>query len=395
MARINQAVILAGGIGARLRPLTDYTPKPMILVNHRPFLEYLVDMLKENGISEIVLLLGYKHEKIVEHFGNGSKFGVKIKYSIGDVSLETGARIKKSEHLLKDHFLLMYCDNYWPLQIGRLTEFYNEQRALASVTVYANKFAITKNNMLVDGEGYVAKYDSTREDKNLNGVDIGFFIINKHLLKSMPSDNFSFEKEIIPSLIKKKQLRGYITNHRYYSIGTIEKMKITESFLRPRKPIFLDRDGVINKKPKKADYVKNWSEFEFIPGVLEAIKLLTEDGYEIYIVTNQAGVARRKMNEKDLEGIHANLVREVEKNGGKINGIYSCPHGWDENCECRKPKPGMFFLAAMEHNLNLTKSVFIGDDERDIQAGDAAGCRTFLVGGKNDLLIIVKTITHR
>lgn len=83
MTGIRQAVILAGGEGIRLRPLTDGVPKPMVLVNNRPFLEYLVDMLKENGIDEVVLLLGYLPEKITQHFGDGSNFGIGIEYSIG------------------------------------------------------------------------------------------------------------------------------------------------------------------------------------------------------------------------------------------------------------------------------------------------------------------------
>ena len=105
---IKQAVILAGGKGERLKPLTDTLPKPMVPVNGRPFLEYLVELLKNNGIEEIVMLLGYRPEKITEHFGDGTKFGVNIKYSIGAVEDETGTRIKNAKGLLKDKFLLMY-----------------------------------------------------------------------------------------------------------------------------------------------------------------------------------------------------------------------------------------------------------------------------------------------
>ena len=179
MERVNQAVILAGGVGARLRPLTYTIPKPMILVNDRPYLEYLIELLKQNGISEIVLLLGYLYEKIVDHFGDGSNFGINIKYSIGDVSFETGKRIKDAENLIKDHFLLMYCDNYWPLNLGKLIELHCKNQTAATVTVYTNKDGITKNNIYVDKNGYVVKYDKSRTDKNLNGVEIGFFIIEE------------------------------------------------------------------------------------------------------------------------------------------------------------------------------------------------------------------------
>ena len=181
MTGIKQAVILAGGEGIRLRPLTYQVPKPMVLVNNRPFLKYLIEMLKENGISEVVLLLGYLPEKITQYFGDGSSFGVDIKYSIGDVTFKTGTRIKNAERLLDDVFLLMYCDNYWPLNLKRLLEFYTEHKTLASVTVYTNKDGKgeygPENNIYVDNNGYVSKYDKSRKGKNLNGVDIGFFII--------------------------------------------------------------------------------------------------------------------------------------------------------------------------------------------------------------------------
>jgi D-glycero-D-manno-heptose 1,7-bisphosphate phosphatase len=206
----------------------------------------------------------------------------------------------------------------------------------------------------------------------------------------MPKNNFSFENVVLPQLIEKRQLSGYLTDHRYYSIGSLERISKTEKFLQPKKVIFIDRDGVINKKAPRAEYVKSWDEFEFIPGSIEALMLLVEHDYKIFIVTNQAGIARGAMTERDLKKIHANLEKELEKHNVKIEGIYYCPHGWNEECECRKPKPGMFFQAAREHDLDLTKSIFIGDDERDLQAGDAAGCRTILVNSELSLFIAVK-----
>ena len=390
MVNVNQAVILAGGVGVRLRPLTYTTPKPMVLVNNRPYLEYLIELLKQNGISEIVLLLGYLHEKIVNYFGDGSDFGINIKYSIGDVSFETGKRIKSAEDLIQDQFLLMYCDNYWPLDLERLGEFHNKNQSAATVTVYTNKDGITRNNMYVDENGYVLKYDKSREDKNLNGVEIGFFIFDESVFELMPNSNFSFEKIVLPELIEKRQLSGYLTEHRYYSIGSLERISKTEKYLQPKKVVFLDRDGVINRKAPKAEYVKSWSEFEFLPGAIEAMKLLGENNYNIFLVSNQAGIARGVMTEQDLKEIHGTMEKELEKHDVKIERIYYCPHGWDEGCECRKPKPGMLFKAAREYDLDLSKSLFIGDDERDLQAGNAAGCRTVLVNSQLSMLKVVK-----
>ena len=235
MVSVKQVVILAGGIGTRLRPLTYKIPKPMIELNNKPFLEYLIDLLKENGIKEVILLLGYLPKKIKEYFGNGSNFGIKIRYSIGDVSFESGKRIKDAGELLDNYFLLMYCDNYWPLDLKKLIEYYEKKKVLASITIYTNKDNFTKSNIKINDNGYVTLYDRERKEKNLSGVEIGFYIINKKVLDIIPDTNLCFEKEIIPKLIHKKQLVGYLTDHRYYSISKIERLPITEKFLKPKK----------------------------------------------------------------------------------------------------------------------------------------------------------------
>lgn len=397
---IKQAVILAGGRGERLRPFTDNMPKPMAPVLGRPFLEHLINMLKDNGIQEVVLLTGYLGEKIEEYFGNGEKFGVRIKYS--QIPLlneqgqenESGMRLKSAENILDDKFLLMYCDNYWPLNLRKLFNFYDKQNVSVSVVVYTNKDKMTKNNVLVDYNNRIVKYDKSRQDEFLNGVDIGFFIIDKKIFQMFPKNNFQFERDIIPQLVTRKQIAGFLTDQKYYSISTPERIKLTEEFLSPKKVIFLDRDGVINKKAGKADYIKKWEEFEFLPGAVEGLKILSENNYDVYIVSNQPGVARGVMTEKDLLMIHEKMKKELIKNGAKIKGIYCCLHGWYDDCECRKPKPGLLLQAAKENNLDLSKIIFIGDDIRDILAGEAAGCKTALVEDKS-FLEIVKEITKQ
>ncbi|MFX0087441.1 MAG: D-glycero-alpha-D-manno-heptose-1,7-bisphosphate 7-phosphatase, partial [Candidatus Hodarchaeota archaeon] len=151
----------------------------------------------------------------------------------------------------------------------------------------------------------------------------------------------------------------------------------------------LDRDGVINKKAPRADYVKKWEEFELLSGSIEAIHFLAKNNYQIFVITNQAGIARGMMTEEDLSKIHENMKKELNKYNITISGIYYCPHGWNDNCECRKPKPGMFYQAAREHHINLKKAIFIGDDERDLQAGEAAGIRSILVTPEKNLLKVV------
>ncbi len=122
------------------------------------------------------------------------------------------------------------------------------------------------------------------------------------------------------------------------------------------------------------------------------MKLLTKNRYETYVITNQRGIARGLMSETDLETIHNNMKAELRKSGATIKRVYHCPHGDDDRCDCRKPKPGMLFRAASEHDFDLTKATFIGDDRRDIEAGDAVGCKVIMVGPDKSLLDVVKSL---
>lgn len=400
MRKITQAVILAGGAGTRLQPFTLKNPKPMVPVNGKPFLEHLINLLKENGIKEVVILTGYFGEKISKYFKGGEKLGIKIRYShmpfLNDREDEnqSGLRIKTAEKLLKDFFLLLYCDNYWPLKLVPHIRYFKDHPSDALVTVFSNLDNSTKNNTFVNDSGYVQKYDKSRTGKDLNGVEIGYMIISKKILDLISVKNSKFEDIIFPKLIAKKRLSGFLTDQKYYSIGDMNRVKTTEKFLARKKIVLLDRDGVINKKPPEADYVKNWKEFEFLPKAIEAIKLLTESGYKIFIISNQAGIGRKIMTEGDLKKIHQKMVQAIKRGGGSIEDIYYCPHNWNDNCDCRKPKPGMLYQASREYLFDITKAIFIGDDIRDKYAGIAAGCKTILIKKNQSLYQVVNLMLY-
>lgn len=398
MQKITQAVILAGGQGKRLKPFTLNNPKPLIPINGRPFMDYLIELLKNNGIKEIIILTGYLEEKIRKQVGDGARYGIKVHYSYTPFLDEkgkgnqSGIRIKNAEKLLDNFFLLLYCDNFWPLQLNKLADYFENHPSDTLVTVYHNQDHQTKNNIFVNTEGYVTKYDPERNEHRLNGVDIGFFIINKKVLKLLPKTNCKFESLVLPQLISKNKLSGYLTEQKYFSIGDLERVKTTQKYLFPKKVLFLDRDGVINKRPPQADYIKTWDEFEFLPGSAEAIKILNSLGYKIYVISNQPGIARGVMTENDLKIIHKKMQQELKKLGAKIDGIYYCPHGWNDGCDCRKPKPGLLYKASRDHFIDLTKTILIGDDKRDKDAGDIAGCKTILVNKRRNLLRIANSL---
>ena len=157
-----------------------------------------------------------------------------------------------------------------------------------------------------------------------------------------------------------------------------------------RKAFFLDRDGVINQK--RDDYVKTIDEFRILDEVDSAIKLIRNNDFLVIIITNQSAINRKLLSVEMLEKIHEKLFSFLNLNKTKLDAIYFCPHLPNENCICRKPKPGMILKAAEDFNINLTDSIFIGDSTSDIEAAAAAGCKGILLKENKSLLKLVKEI---
>jgi len=148
-----------------------------------------------------------------------------------------------------------------------------------------------------------------------------------------------------------------------------------------KRAVFLDRDGVINRKRPEGQYVTRWGEMQFLPSVPEAIALLTQAGFCVLTVTNQRCVAKGLLTADELESIHKRMCQELAAAGAVITEVYYCPHENQPPCGCRKPSPGMLLLAAREHEINLKTSWMIGDSDIDVEAGRNAGCRTVRIAG--------------
>ena len=153
------------------------------------------------------------------------------------------------------------------------------------------------------------------------------------------------------------------------------------------KAVFIDRDGVINQKPREGEYITSWDDFHILPGVAEAIALLKKAGYAVIVVTNQRCVAKGLIAIAELEEIHARMRESLARLGATLDGIYYCPHDYQSQCKCRKPAPGMLLEAAQTLGLDLGSSWMVGDSDIDIQAGRSAGCKTarVVVPGEKEL----------
>ena len=397
--RIEQAVILAGGLGTRMKPFTDNHPKPMYRFQGTPFIEYLIKQVKSFGINKVLLLLGYLSEQIIDYLGNGEKYGISIEYSVTPVEYDTGNRLLAAKEQLQDEFLLLYCDNYCPIHFQKLCRDYFEHHADIQISAYSNKDFYTKSNLKMDSTGQVICYDKKRTLDNLQGVDIGYAIIHKKTLRYISETEgqpVNFEARVYPLLAEQGKLFATRTDHRYYSVGSWARIELTEKFFSNPGAVFLDRDGTLNVRPPKACYVETPEDFVWLDGAMEAIRILKEAGYQLILVSNQPGIARGNLTIETLERIHHKMQKELqEETGYEIDAIYYCPHNWEDGCECRKPKAGMLYQAQKDYFLDLTKCFMIGDDDRDIEAGTAAGCKCFKVTETNSLLEIAREIVKK
>ena len=160
--------------------------------------------------------------------------------------------------------------------------------------------------------------------------------------------------------------------------------------IKKNKAIFLDRDGVINKN--RDDYVKSTKELEIFSNIGKEILKLKMKGFLIIVITNQSVINRKIITIRELEEIHSTIQKFLMKSKTSIDKFYFCPHRPDENCDCRKPKPGLILQAINEFSIDVSKSWMVGDSKTDIQAGEKAGCKTILLKKNDSFTNILKII---
>ncbi len=381
MKRPQQAAILCGGLGSRMRPLTDTLPKPMALVNGRPFLEYLIEQMREQGIRRVLLLTGYRGEMIRDHFGNGAAFGVEIGYSYGPVEWDTGRRIWEARAQLEDSFLLLYSDNFIPFRLDKLLAFHARRKSIVSLLLQPK----AGGNIRVDGGGEVTLYDPSRSQPGLDHVEIGYMVVERDVMFArydQPDISFS---QILMKLAQERQLSGMICRDPYHSISDPDRWKLAERYLAVKRILLIDRDGTISRRPPRGEYVTRWQEFHWIEETVESMRRLSAAGFRFIVLSNQAGIARGMVSAGAVDSINRRMVQGLKTHGVEVLDVYVCPHHWNDGCECRKPAPGMFFRASREHLLRMDRTVYIGDDPRDCLAADNAGCFSVMVGSQRNV----------
>ena len=371
---LNQAVILCGGFGKRLFPITKKIPKAMATVNGKPFLFYLIEQCKNNGIKKILLLCGYKFKVIQKYFGNGKKFGINIQYHINPPNIETYKRIYDAKNYLEDKFLLLYSDNYCSLNLHHMMTHYHNLKTDFLITICKKK---NNGNILINKKKNIVKSYLVKK-KNSNLVEVGYIIIDKKIvLDFFKNKNESFN-ELLINNIKKKTVNYYLNDTGYLSISDVKRLKITRKFFK-KKIILIDRDGVLNLKNKNHYYVRNLKELKINFLFIKRFRKFLINK-KLLCITNQAGVATGDLTHKNLKLINNRIKEIYSKYNIQIYDFFISDAHFLSNNYYRKPNHGLFLRALSKYNFILDRACYIGDDIRDIEVSYRAKVKCLYLG---------------
>ncbi len=370
-SKIFQAVILVGGYGKRLKNKTKKIPKPLLKFNNIPFLDYLLDYLRQNDFKEILLLCSYKYEIFKRKYHNKKIKGIKIKCI---KQLKPNGNLEALEIAYKHfhkNFILCNGDTFINLDLTKIIKNFFEKRQLFTIILSKNYKNRSKRYSFynLDKEKKV----SVAKKLQTNFASTGIYLTNKKFIKQyLFKGEKKLEQDIFPKLINEKKMFGYLTSIQFMDIGTLKDFNKTEKFLKFNytKPcVFLDRDGVINED---YGYVHKIKDFTWKPNIKKLIKYLNNNGFLVLVVSNQSGIGRGYYYEKDLFKLEKYIKDSLYKIRAKIDKFYyafyfknSKKKIYRENKILRKPMNGMFKLACKDFLIDKKRSLMIGDKPSD------------------------------
>ncbi|MDD5085096.1 MAG: sugar phosphate nucleotidyltransferase [Candidatus Omnitrophica bacterium] len=229
-----QAVILAGGRGERLRPITNKIPKVLVPIKGRPFLEYQLKLLRRNEIRKIILLVGYMADRVKDYFKDGRTLDLNIEYVAEKELLGTAGALKAAENFLEESFFLINGDTYLDIDYrGVLSEF-EKRGKMGLAVVYDNSRGDTgvKNNIAMDKDSMITDYEKASSRPSINLVEAGVLVFNRKVSSYIPGNRkCNIEDTLMPRLVKEREFTGYLSPKRFYDMGTLEKLKELERVL--------------------------------------------------------------------------------------------------------------------------------------------------------------------
>ena len=389
---IKECIILAGGLGTRLRDSIPDLPKCMAPVAGRPFLFYVINYLRSQGIEKFIFSTGYMHE-IIEDYLNTQFPTLDYLCSVEQEPLGTGGAIQLAlSKAVGQDLVIVNGDTLYRADLHNALLFHNRSQAectmLLKPMTHFDRYGMVETN----ADNLVENFKEKQyyQKGNING---GICLLNKDkfLDEEFPA-KFSFEKEYLEKFYKVRRIYGMVQDEYFIDIGIPEDYLRANDELKSPPPdlkavdknwtLFVDRDGVINHE-KKDGYILNWGEFRFYDDVKEAIRQAGKKFGKIIVVSNQRGVGKGLMTEDDLQEIHLNMNNVLESSGAHIDGFFFCSSIDDKHPD-RKPNPGMAFQAKKKFpGIDLSRSMMAGNKLSDMQFGKNAGMYSVYIATTN------------
>lgn len=397
-----QTVIMAGGKGTRIAQVDSQVPKPMIKLCGKPILLHQIECLKRQGLTDIIISIGYLGDTIQDYFGDGKKFGVHISYIREESPLGTAGALYYLKDRIHEDFLLINGDIIFDVDIRRFAAAHKSNGGLVTIFTHPNNHPYDSGIIVADDNGVVKKWMTKEDDREWykNRVNAGLHMISPELLQKFSAlEKRDMDREVLKPLIAECSLYIYDspeyvkdmgTPERYHEVEADIETGLTESknLAHKQKAVFLDRDGTINEY---VGFLTDIRDFRLLDGVPEAVRLINTKGYLAIVVTNQPVIARGEIAIEELKEIHNKMETLLGNEGAYVDDIFFCPHHPDRGfagerpeykieCGCRKPKAGMLLSAAEKYNIDLCSSWMVGDGANDMEAGRNAGCRVAYIG---------------
>lgn len=369
-----KAVILAGGLGTRLEPITKTRHKSLVLFKNKTILEHQIEQLLKLQFSKIIVLTGHLSTQ-VEDYIHSKNISSKVIFRKSNPKFSAKQRMLKFESEIGNNFLLLYCDNY----VDNEVLLKKIIKSTSSITFLLQKR--DRGNVLIKNNKTV-RYFNLKRSKKYPFVELGYLNIKSINFFNVLRKSVSLA-ECLSSMTLTEDSSYFKINHKYFSASTFKSYK-TE--LKKERILILDRDGIINEKMEPRKYVTNLGKFKYIKENIAVMEKLSSVGYKFVIATNQPGVATGDVNIKFLNQLHQKIVLDLLKLNIDILAIYTCVHSWNDNCKCRKPKPGLLLKAMEDFQIKARSTLYIGDEEKDALAARSAGIKFVLIRSSDNLL---------
>lgn len=390
-AIVREALVLAGGLATRLGESAADVPKCLQQVAGRPFLDHLIWNLRRQGVRRIVLCTGRLHDAVEAHVGDGSALGIEAVYAREPEPLGTAGAVALGARLLTGELaLVVNGDSLFDVnQLDLAVHLRRAPDAAAALALRRESDPARFGSVALDPDGRLSAF-SEKVDGGDALVNGGVYCVRSAWLASLPVVHSSLERDVFPALAAEGRLVGMVRDGFFTDIGTPDSLVTAQTAVATwrRKPCaFLDRDGTINVDRY---YVHTPAEFDFTPGMPDAIRMLNDAGWLVVVITNQAGIGRGLYTESEFESFTAWIDERLAEAGAHVDATYHCPHhptaGVGEylrECDCRKPAPGMLLRAISEWEPDVSRSFMLGDMPKDLGAAAAAGVRGVAYRGGN------------